>query len=131
MAKQVSTGIILHEGKILIGQRKRGKPQELLWEFPGGKQEEGETMPECLYRELKEELDIEVAVGDFFMESVYQYEFGEISLNAYFATLSADQEPVLKEHPQLAWINPKDLGAYAFAPADLPIVEALKKYFLK
>ena len=51
-AKQVSTGIIIHNGKILIGQRKRGKPQEFLWEFPGGKQEVGETMPECLYRGL-------------------------------------------------------------------------------
>lgn len=129
--KKVSAGIVCRNGKILICQRPEGKSLAGFWEFPGGKLEEGESLQDCLKRELKEELDIEVAVGDFFMESVYQYEFGEISLNAYFATLSADQEPVLKEHPQLAWINPKDLGAYAFAPADLPIVEALKKYFLK
>lgn len=129
--KKVSAGIVCRNGKILICQRPKGKSLAGFWEFPGGKLEEGESLQDCLKRELKEELDIEVAVGDFFMESVYQYEFGEISLNAYFATLSADQEPVLKEHPQLAWINPKDLGAYAFAPADLPIVEALKKYFLK
>ncbi len=128
--KKVSAGIVCRNGKILICQRPKGKSLAGFWEFPGGKLEEGESLQDCLKRELKEELDIEVAVGDFFMESVYQYEFGEISLNAYFATLSADQEPVLKEHPQLAWINPKDLGAYAFAPADLPIVEALKKYFL-
>ena len=129
--KKVSAGIVCRNGKMLICQRPKGKSLAGFWEFPGGKLEEGESLQDCLKRELKEELDIEVAVGDFFMESVYQYEFGEISLNAYFATLSADQEPVLKEHPQLAWINPKDLGAYAFAPADLPIVEALKKYFLK
>ena len=129
--KKVSAGIVCRNGKILICQRPKGKSLAGFWEFPGGKLEEGESLQGCLKRELKEELDIEVAVGDFFMESVYQYEFGEISLNAYFATLSADQEPVLKEHPQLAWINPKDLGAYAFAPADLPIVDALKKYFLK
>ena len=129
--KKVSAGIVCRNGKILICQRPKGKSLAGFWEFPGGKLEEGESLQDCLKRELKEELDIEIAVGDFFMESVYQYEFGEISLNAYFATLSADQEPVLKEHPQLVWINPKDLGAYAFAPADLPIVEALKKYFLK
>lgn len=69
--KQVSTGVIRHNGRILIGQRKRGKPQEFLWEFPGGKQEPGETMPECLYRELKEEFGLETEIGDFIMTSPY------------------------------------------------------------
>ena len=66
--KKVSAGIVCRNGKILICQRPKGKSLAGFWEFPGGKLEEGESLQDCLKRELKEELDIEVAVGDFFME---------------------------------------------------------------
>lgn len=127
MAKQVSTGIILHEGKILIGQRKRGKPQELLWEFPGGKQEEGETMPECLYRELKEEFGLETKIGDFIMSSPYDYETGSIVLHAYFVSAPQAEIKKLDAHEQYKWVSPQELANYDFAPADKPIVAELLK----
>ena len=85
--KRVSAGLVFCENKLLIAQRKRGKPQEYLWEFPGGKLEEGETMPQCLARELNEEFGINVKVGDFFAKSVFDYETGSISLEAYFANV--------------------------------------------
>ena len=72
---------------MLICQRPEGKTLAGYWEFPGGKLEEGETMPECLKRELKEELGIDAQIGNFFMESVYKYDFGEIALSVYFAEL--------------------------------------------
>ena len=127
--KKVAGGIICRNGRILICQRPEGKTLAGYWEFPGGKLEAGETMQDCLKRELKEELGIDAQIGSFFMESVYKYAFGEISLCAYFATIDSSQELVLNEHPRVEWIIPDDLDKYAFAPADLPITAALKKYF--
>lgn len=123
--KQVSTGIILHKGKILIGQRKRGKPQEYLWEFPGGKQEPGETMPECLYRELKEEFGLETEIGDFIMTSPYDYTTGSIVLHAYFVSVQDVEIKKLDAHEQYKWVTPSELSGYDFAPADRPIVAKL------
>ena len=64
MVKEVGTGIIVRNGKIFIGQRPEGKPLAGLWEFPGGKLEAGETIEQCLKRELKEELDVEAEIGN-------------------------------------------------------------------
>ncbi len=125
--KQVSTGIIRHNGRILIGQRKRGKPQEFLWEFPGGKREPGETMPECLYRELKEEFGLETEIGDFIMTSPYDYETGSIVLHAYFVSAHDAEIKKLDAHEQYKWVMPSELSDYEFAPADRPIVAALLK----
>ncbi len=129
--KKVSAGIICRNGKMLICQRPEGKTLAGYWEFPGGKLEEGETMPECLKRELKEELGIDAQIGKFFMESVYKYDFGEIALSVYFAEIDAAQELILNVHPRVEWIDPADLDKYTFAPADLPITAELKKYFAK
>lgn len=127
--KDVAAGIITCNGKLLIAQRRHGKNQEYLWEFPGGKLEEGETLPECLKREIKEELDKEIEVGDFFMTSVYEYESGVIRLNAYFATMEDRQIPSHVDHEQVKWIDLSEIDDYTFAPADIPIKEALKNFF--
>ena len=65
--KQVSAGIIICNDRILIARRSHNKSNAALWEFPGGKQEPGETMPECLRREISEELHLDIEVGSFFM----------------------------------------------------------------
>lgn len=126
--KQVAAGIVVCNGKILIAQRKHGKSCEYLWEFPGGKLEEGETLPQCLARELQEELKLPVTVGDFFMKSEYTYDFGTIVLNAYFATCDNADLPFHPDHEQTRWISPQDFDNFTFAPADQPIVVALKKF---
>ena len=83
--KQVSAGIIICNDRILIARRSHNKSNAALWEFPGGKQEPGETMPECLRREISEELHLDIEVGSFFMNSVYEYEQGAICLHVYYA----------------------------------------------
>lgn len=125
--KQIAAGIISHAGKILIGQRKKGKDLELLWELPGGKLEAGETLQECLKRELIEEMDLKVEVGSLFMQSVYDYAFGSFVINAFFAYTQSFDIPKICEHEQLLWVSPKDLFNYEFAPADIPIIEAYVK----
>ena len=91
-----------------------------------GKQEKGETLPQTLHRELNEELGIDAAIGEFFMKSSYDYEFGHIDINCYFASVAKDKEISSNEHEAVAWAAPGELKNYTFAPADIAIVEALQ-----
>ncbi len=122
----VAAAIIIRNGKIFIARRPEGKSLAHHWEFPGGKQEPGESLPQTLHRELNEELNINAEIGDFFMKSSYQYEFGTVNINCYFASVSPETEIISNEHEATAWASPQELKNYTFAPADVPIIEALQ-----
>ena len=122
--KQVATAVILYNGKVLIAQRKRGKDLALYWEFPGGKLEKGETLEQCLKRELLEEMGLPIEIDKFFMQSVYEYEFGSFAINAFLAHSDTDKIPLLSAHEQYKWVLPKEMFDYTYSPADMPIVEA-------
>lgn len=125
--KKVAAGIIVHNHKVLIAQRKHGKSLEYFWEFPGGKLEEGETLPQCLQRELMEELNLPIVVGNFFMTSSYDYDFGTIELNAYWATCEKEDLSYHPDHEQACWVTLEEIDKYDFPPADKPVLAALKK----
>ncbi|MHB8127152.1 MAG: 8-oxo-dGTP diphosphatase MutT [Desulfitobacteriaceae bacterium] len=123
--KQVTAAIILKDNKALIAQRPPDDKLANKWEFPGGKIEPGETPQECLKREIREELDVDIEVLDFFAESIYTYESGTINLIAYWCKwISGDF--ALNVHSQIAWVNHHELDLYDFAPADIPLVDKLK-----
>ena len=122
-AKQIAAGLILHNGKVLIAQRKRGKDLALYWELPGGKLEQGETLEQCLKRELIEEMALPIEVDKFFMQSVYDYQFGTFAINAFLAHSATDNIPMLSAHEQYKWIKPNEMVNYKFPPADIPIIE--------
>lgn len=126
--KIVAAALLKRNGKLFIAKRPEGKTLAHHWEFPGGKQEEGETLPQTLRRELREELNIEAVVGDFFMQSVYDYDFGQIQMNCFWVRLRDENGEVRSnEHEETAWVTPAELKNYRFAPADIPVVEALSK----
>ena len=125
MKRDVAAGLIMCDGMILIGQRKHGKSLEYKWEFPVGKLEKGETLEQCLARELMEEMKLEIFVREPFVTSSYDYDFGTIVLHSFWATCKSQDVPVVLEHEQYKWVNPRDLRDYDFAPADLPIVDAI------
>lgn len=124
--KLVTAAIMISHGKVLIAQRAKGLRLAGKWEFPGGKVEPGETPEECLKREIREELGMEIAVDEFFGESVYHYDTGPIRLLAYKARWIGG-ELRLTEHEQIKWVKPEELDGYDFSPADLPFVARLKK----
>ena len=122
--KIVVAAIMQRNGKVLIARRAPDQPLAGQWEFPGGKMEPGESPKECLARELKEELDLEVAIGDFFSETTYTYSTGTVRLLTYLVKVE-DKNIESKVHDALAWVEPEGIGNYDILPADLPIVEEL------
>ncbi|MGM0613860.1 MAG: (deoxy)nucleoside triphosphate pyrophosphohydrolase [Bacteroidota bacterium] len=122
----VTAGIIIREGKILIAQRKRGKNRELLWELPGGKANENETLEECLKRELNEEFGVDAGIGERFMSHHHKYPDMELTLHAFYVT-ELKGKLQLNEHKRIAWIKSEDYTKYDITEADLPIMEELTR----
>jgi 8-oxo-dGTP diphosphatase len=119
----VAAAIIENEqGQILIARRRKGKSQEGMWEFPGGKIEGNETVDECLCRELREEMNIEIEPYAYFGENDHWYGETHIRLIAYLARfVSGDIK--LMDHDEYYWIEHEQLKDYIFAPADIKFVE--------
>jgi len=97
----------------------------LLWEFPGGKQEPGETLEECLIRECQEELDVTLEVKDVFMDVIHEYPDIMVHLTFFNAEI-ASGIPQLIEHNDIKWISVEEIPRYKFCPADTEILERLK-----
>lgn len=122
--KRVAAAILVKDGLYLIAKRRAGDPLANFWEFPGGKIEIGETPEDCLRREMSEELQIDVEVGQFFCESIYEYEFGVIQLLIYWVSWQGDTlYPTV--HDEIAWVDKQTIANYQFLPADIPIVKKL------
>ena len=111
--------------RFMICQRPRHKSNALLWEFVGGKAEPGETLPETLIRECREELAITVAVQDVFMEVDHVYPDLTVHLTLFNASIA---EGILQklEHNDLRWITVEEIDQYEFCPADEEILRRLK-----
>ncbi len=124
--KYIAAGVIEKNGKFLIAQRAGNDQFRGLWEFPGGKVEQGETLQECLKRELHEELGIHAQVGDYFCTVTFEHK-GVTYDMCVFKVISYESEIRLNhEHLAFAWVTADELSDYDFPPADLPIIELLQ-----
>jgi 8-oxo-dGTP diphosphatase len=121
----VTAAIIRRNGKVLIAKRSSTSSLPNKWEFPGGKIDDGETPEECLKRELQEEFEIIVDVGDYLTESVYQYEQKTIRLIAFQVSTEANFE-TLNAHDDVRWVSAEELLDYDLAPADVPIAKEVQ-----
>lgn len=122
----VTAAIIPLDGRLFIAQRPPGKKFGLLWEFPGGKVELGETLQESLRREISEELCWGIQVGDLFRHIHHHYFDFSIELYAFWCTVCAG-ELCLREHIAYHWASPEELGSFSFTAADRELVSLLKK----
>ena len=122
---EVVAALIWEEGRFLICQRPAHKARGLLWEFVGGKVEPGETKPEALIRECREELGVTVAVGDVFMELTHTYPDLTVHLTLFHAKIESGT-PQLLEHNDIRWIRAEQISQYDFCPADEEILQAMQ-----
>lgn len=120
----VTCAIIEHDNKILICQRSERMKLPLKWEFPGGKIEDGESKENCLKREIREELGLEIDVGSALTPVAHHYP--EFSLRLYpFLCKWTGGSLVIAEHTQAIWVDKNELQNYDWAEADVPIVNEL------
>jgi 8-oxo-dGTP diphosphatase len=122
---RVTAAILTRDHRVLIARRRPGSHQANRWEFPGGKIEPGETPPECLRRELREEFDIDVMVGEYLGSHRHRYDSGVIELMAYRVQWQG-RRMILRDHGAVRWAGPDELSNYDFAPADAPFVEQIR-----
>ncbi|MGD7023608.1 (deoxy)nucleoside triphosphate pyrophosphohydrolase [Rossellomorea vietnamensis] len=120
--------VIFNDNKILCAQRGTEKSLPLLWEFPGGKIEEGEKPEDALKREIKEEMRCTIEIGEQIEHTVYEYDFGIVHLTTYYCKL-VEGEPVLTEHAAIKWLAPEELSTLEWAPADIPAIEKIAKVY--
>lgn len=122
----VTAAVIERKGKIFIAKRSLTSSLPEKWEFPGGKVDANETPERCLARELHEEFDIKVTVGNFFAESIYHYEQKTVRLMAFQVYTDADIT-IMNAHDDIRWVPVDELLDYDLAPADVPIAKEIQK----
>ena len=120
----VTAAIFKDGNKILVARRASGQSLAQKWEFPGGKIEEGESPETCLARELLEEFGVQVKVGEFVCDSVYEYPGKRIRLMAYYVEKIAG-EFALTVHDEIRWVERERLLEVDLAPADVPIARRM------
>lgn len=122
--KHVSAAIFLKDGLVLIARRGPHENLHGYWEFPGGKQEQAETIFECLEREILEEFNVQCKAKEIYCESIYNYENGTIKLIGILSDL-LDDHIELNVHDDYRWIKINDLLKFKLAPADISIAKKL------
>ena len=127
MPKQIHVvgAVITRGGLVMCAQRGDDGNLPGLWEFPGGKIEQGESKQAALMREITEELGCTVEVGREVTTTTHEYEFGEVTLTTFYCRLVAGT-PKLTEHTSLKWLPPDELETIPWAPADIPALALIR-----
>jgi len=121
---KVVAAIIREGDKVFATQRGYGDYKDG-WEFHGGKIEPGESPEQALAREIKEELDTDIAVGDCLTTIEYDYPGFHLSMQCYWCRI-VDGMPVLKEHEAARWLDADHIDSVDWLPADLMVIDLIK-----
>ena len=123
---EVAAALIFRSGKLLITRRHARTHLGGLWEFPGGKREPGETFPQCLVREIREELGVTVAVGPLFESVTHAYPEQTVRLEFFVCRLTGG-EPQPLGCAALQWVAKVELADYEFPAADVRLLKKLQE----
>ena len=123
---KVVAAIIIEQGKVFATQRGYGEFKDG-WEFPGGKVEDGETPENALVREIREELDTEIEVGELLETVEYDYPKFHLSMDCFICKIKAGNL-ILKEHEAAKWLTKETLDSVEWLPADLGLTGKIRKY---
>lgn len=119
----VAAAVIIESGRVLLTQRPRGTHLERLWEFPGGKIEEGESPADALARELREEIGVDCVVEDILDVTFWRYPSRDVLLLFYRVRRASPSDEVrdigVAAH---AWASADELDAFPMPPADVPVL---------
>ena len=121
---EVAAAIIFKQQQILISQRDEHSHLSGYWEFPGGKREKDETLEDCLRREIREELNVEIAVESFFERVDYDYPEKAVTLRFYCCRYVRGEVKALGCR-QFKWVPLRELSSYQFPPANEAILRKL------
>lgn len=122
---EVVAAIIIKDNQVFATQRGYGQWQGW-WEFPGGKIEPGETPEAALTREIREELNAEITVGDLLQTIEWDYPAFHLTMHCYLCTLNSDQLH-LNEHSASAWLTLETLRSVNWLPADVVILDRIEE----
>ena len=121
---RVVAALMVEDNKVLIAARKKGTLQGL-WEFPGGKIEEGESPEQALIREIKEEMEIAISVDKYLMTREYDYPEFHLSMDCFWCEILSGNL-VLKEAEDARWLAADELDSVEWLPADVTLIEKIK-----
>ena len=124
----VTAAVVEHRGRILLARRRENAPYPLLWEFPGGKVEPGEDPHDCIVREMREELAIEVKVEGIYDVVYYRYPERTVLVLAYRCRWLSGEIVDLEVHEH-CWVRPEELLEYDLLPADISLAERIAREF--
>ncbi len=122
----VTAGILRRDGRVLITRRPEGRHLAGLWEFPGGKKENGETLEQCLVREIREELGMDVRPDKPILRVDHEYDEKRVTLHFYSCTPLTGEEPRGLEGQETRWVRPEDLSLFRFPPPDNRMIRHLQ-----
>ena len=121
---EVSAALIFRAGKLLITQRHANSHLGGLWEFPGGKREAGETFEQCLVREIREELGVEISIGELFEEVSHAYPEKSVHLKFFICQIVSGRPQPL-DCAAVKWVTKAELASFEFPAADARLLEKL------
>ena len=121
----VTAAVVERDGAFLLTRRLDGTHLAGHWEFPGGKRHAGETLEECLAREIREELDADIEVGPEILASVHDYPDRSIELRFFRCVLKSDPKPTMGQ--EMRWVALRDLPSIQLPPADDELVRVLMR----
>ena len=123
---RIAAAIIVNDGKIFATQRGYGAWKDW-WEFPGGKIEPGETPEEALAREIREELDVEIEIDEFYTTVEYDYPEFHLVMDCFICHI-IEGEPVLMEHEAAKWLAADELSSVQWLPSDVELIDKLSRF---
>ena len=132
IVKVVGAVILDKVGRILVAQRPYSETsyKSYKWEFPGGKVEENESPKEALIREIREELDCEIIVGNKLTELEYDYPDFKLKMDLFLCHLKEGNLPKAMEHNRIKWISPNEIDTLDWLEADYKILPVIQKHLL-
>lgn len=122
----VVAAIIKNGDKILATQRGYGEFKDG-WEFPGGKIEDGESQEHAIVREIKEELDVDIILGDLLITVEYDYPDFHLSMDCFWAELAPNSDIMLLEHEAAKWLSIDEIDSVDWLPADIEVTKKIKE----